>query len=114
VLYPCGEVHRGELGRRLSDAGITVDEVICYRALLASLPEAREAAERADILVVGSPRVAELVTAACRADRRPRLLALGPTTAAASRGNGWPPDAVAERPEAPELARQVRALARGP
>jgi uroporphyrinogen-III synthase len=113
VLHLCGEVHRDELGRRLSEAGITVDEVICYRALLASLPEAREAAARADILVVGSPRVAELVTAACRADRRPRLLALGPTTAAASRRSGWPPDAVAERPDAPEVARQMRALVRG-
>lgn len=111
VLYPCGEVHRDELGRRLSEAGITVDEVTCYRAMLASLPEAREAVGRADILVVGSPRVAELVTAACRADRRPRLLALGPTTAAASRRNGWPPDAVAESPEAPEVARQMRVLA---
>ncbi len=114
LLYPCGEVHRDELGRRLSEAGIIVDEVICYRAVLAPAPEAREAAERADILVVGSPRVAELVNAACRADRRPRLLALGPTTADASRRSGWPPDAIADRPEAEEVAKAMRALARSP
>jgi len=110
VLYPCGEIHRGELTRDLTEAGIVVDEVICYRSVLASGALASEAAGRADVLVVGSPRVAELLTAVCPPDRRPRLLALGPTTAATSRHHGWPPDAEVERPTVDEVAKQVRTL----
>jgi uroporphyrinogen-III synthase len=111
VLYPCGERHRIELTSRLRRAGLVVREVICYRSVPAPASLASEVARRADVLVVGSPRVAELLSAACPPDRRPRLLALGPTTAAASREFGWVPDAQAERPTVEQVAQQLRLLA---
>jgi uroporphyrinogen-III synthase len=110
VLYPCGEIHRDEFTRRLAEAGIEVEEVICYRSVLAASELAGEAARRADILVVGSPRVAELLSGVCPPQARPRLLALGPTTAAASRQRGWPPDAEAERPTLEEVTKHLRIL----
>ena len=110
VLYPCGAVRREELTRRLTQAGIVVDEVICYRSVLAPPAVARDAAGRADVLVVGSPRVAELLAAACPAGRRPRLLAVGPTTGGASKDSGWLPDAEASRPTVGELVKQLRLL----
>ena len=110
VLYPCGAIRREELTRRLSRAGIVVDEVICYRSVLAPPAVARDAAGRADVLVVGSPRVAELLATACPAGRRPRLLALGPTTGRAGGNRGWPPDAEASRPTVGELVKQLRSL----
>lgn len=106
VLYPCGDSHREELADTLRGAGGTVHEVVCYRSVLASADQAGDAAQRADVLVVGSPRVAHLLAASPLA-RRPRLLALGPTTAAASRDRGWPPDAVAGRPTVDEVAEQI-------
>ena len=53
---------------------------------------ARPAAERAQVLVVASPSVADLLARACPPGVRPALLAVGPTTAAAARASGWPPD----------------------
>jgi uroporphyrinogen III methyltransferase/synthase len=114
VLYPCGEMHRDEFTRRLADAGIVVEEVICYRSVLAASEVAGEAARRADVLVVGSPRVAELLSGVCPPEQRPRLLALGPTTAAASRQRGWPPDAEAERPTLAEVTHHLRILGGAP
>lgn len=110
VLYPCGEIHREEFTRRLTEAGCVVREVICYRSVLATASVADAAAQGADVLVVGSPRVAELLAAACPPNRRPRLLALGPTTAAASRQSGWAPDAETERPTVAEVAKRLRTL----
>lgn len=110
VLYPCGEIHRSELTSRLTEAGWVVREVICYRSVAVPASLASEAARRADVLVVGSPRVAELLLSVCPPGRRPRLLALGPTTAATSRQGGWPPDAEAERPSVAEVARRLRTL----
>jgi uroporphyrinogen-III synthase len=110
VLYPCGEIHRVELTSRLAEAGCVVREVICYRSVPVPASLARLAARRADVLVVGSPRIAELLLSVCPPGRRPRLLALGPTTAATSRRGGWPPDAEAERPTVAEVAKRLRAL----
>ena len=63
-------------------------EVVCYRSVLAGEVEARRAAERAQVLVVASPSVADLLARACPPGVRPALLAVGPTTAAAARAVG--------------------------
>ena len=110
VLFPCGELRRDELPARLRAEGIEVTEVICYRSVLAGEAAARNAAERARVLVVASPSVADLLARACPPGTRPALLAVGPTTAAAARASGWPPAAVARRPAVEALVAGVRSL----
>jgi uroporphyrinogen-III synthase len=110
VLYPCGEIRRDELPARLRAEGIEVTEVVCYRSVLAGESAARDAAERARVLVVASPSVADLLARACPAGSRPALLAVGPTTAAAARAAGWPPSGVARRPAVDALVSGVRTL----
>ncbi|HEU5042183.1 MAG TPA: uroporphyrinogen-III synthase [Gemmatimonadales bacterium] len=110
VLFPCGEIRRDELPARLRTEGIEVTEVVCYRSVLAAESAARDAAERARVLVVASPSVADLLARACPPDSRPALLAVGPTTAAAARASGWPPAAVARRPAVDALVSGVRSL----
>ena len=44
VLFPCGDIRRDELPARLRDDGIAVDEVVCYRSVLAGEGDARRAA----------------------------------------------------------------------
>ena len=110
VLFPCGEIRRDELPARLRDDGIEVEEVVCYRSVLAGEVEARRAAQRGQVVVVASPSVADLLARACPTGARPALLAVGPTTAAAARASGWPPAGVAARPTAEALAAGVRTL----
>lgn len=110
VLFPCGEIRRDELPARLRDEGIVVQEVVCYRSVLAVEADARRAAERAQVLIVASPSVADLLARACPPGLRPALLAVGPTTAAAARTAGWPPAGVAAHPTAEALSAAVRAL----
>jgi len=110
VLFPCGDIRRDELPSRLRDDGIEVEEVVCYRSVLAGESEARRAAQRVQIVVVASPSVADLLARACPPGVRPALLAVGPTTAAAARSSGWPPAGVAKRPTTEALVAGVRAL----
>jgi uroporphyrinogen-III synthase len=110
VLFPCGEIRRDELPTRLRHEGIEVDEVVCYRSIVAGEEAAREAVRRAGILIVASPSVAELLARASAPTPRPPLLAVGPTTAAAARAAGWPPAAVAEHPDVDALVAAVRSL----
>lgn len=110
VLYPCGDLRRDELPARLRDEGVEVDELVCYRSVLAGEAAARHAAERAGVLIVASPSVADLLARACPAGLRPHLVAVGPTTAAAARASGWRPDAVAKRPTVDALAACVRTV----
>ncbi len=110
VLFPCGDIRRDELPARLRDDGIAVEEVVCYRSVLAGELDARRAAERAQVLVVASPSVADLLARACPPGVRPALLAVGPTTAAAARASGWPPASVAARPTTEALTAAVRVL----
>jgi uroporphyrinogen-III synthase len=114
VLFPCGEVRREELTARLRHHGIEVEEVVCYRSVLAGETAARTAAERAGILIVASPTVADLLARACPPGVRPALLAVGPTTAASARASGWAPDAVASRPTVEALVAGVRSLLETP
>lgn len=93
VLFPSGEQHREDLPAALRAAGREVVEVTCYRARLAAPAEVAAALAGADVAVIGSPRVASLVAAAPAP--RPRLVAIGPTTAHAAADAGWVPDAVA-------------------
>jgi uroporphyrinogen III methyltransferase/synthase len=110
VLFPCGEEHRDELPAELRQKGITVDEVVCYRAVLAAEADARVAASRGAVLVVASPRVAGLLARACPRDLRPELIAVGPTTADSARAAGWAPAAIAPEPSARALASVVQSL----
>jgi uroporphyrinogen-III synthase len=110
VLFPCGEIRRDELPTRLRQEGIEVHEVVCYRSVVADDEAARTALRRAAILMVASPSVAELVARVSAATPRPLLLAVGPTTAAAARAAGWPPAAVAQRPDIEALLETVRSM----
>jgi uroporphyrinogen-III synthase len=110
VLYPCGEVRREELPVELRSRGLRVDEVVCYRSVLADESLARAAAARATVIVVASPRVAQLLARACHETDRPDLLAVGPTTAAAAQASGWMPGAVADEPSMDAIAGAVRTL----
>lgn len=110
VLFPCGDTRRDELPERLQGHDIRVDEVICYRSVLASDAAAKAAAARGTVLVVASPTVADLLVRACPPGARPDLLAVGPTTAASARASGWSPSAIASSPGAEALAVAVRNL----
>jgi uroporphyrinogen-III synthase len=110
VLFPCGEIRRDELPTRLRHEGIEVDEVVCYRSVLADEAAARAATERAGLLLVARPSVADPLARVSPAGARPRMLAVGPTTAAAARASGWPPAAVASRPDVEALLAGVRSL----
>jgi uroporphyrinogen-III synthase len=110
VLFPCGDLRRDELPTRLRADGVEVREAVCYRSVLAGEFAARQAAERARILVVASPSVADLLVRACPEHARPPLLAVGPTTAASARAAGWNPAAVASAPTVEALVSGVREL----
>ncbi|HEX5817538.1 MAG TPA: uroporphyrinogen-III synthase [Gemmatimonadales bacterium] len=104
VLFPCGALRRDALPRLLAAAGCRVDEVLCYRTVLPPPDAARAALGRAQLVVVGSPSVAELLAGAVPIDERPLLVAVGPTTGAAAEAAGWIPDATSERPTVDAIA----------
>lgn len=108
VLFPCGDTRREELPERLRANRVDVDEVICYRSILASPGAAQAAAARATVVVVASPRVAELLAVSCPPGQRPDLIAVGPTTAQSARDAGWLPAAVAEIPTAEGVGAAVQ------
>ncbi|HEU5169350.1 MAG TPA: uroporphyrinogen-III synthase [Gemmatimonadales bacterium] len=112
VLFPCGDTRRDELPAALRASGITVEEVHCYRSVLARQDVARQATAGADILLVASPKVAQLVARVTPRDERSALVAVGPTTAAAARAAGWAPAGVANRPSVEAVAARIRALAK--
>jgi uroporphyrinogen-III synthase len=112
VLFPCGDSRRDELPAVLKAAGILVEEILCYRSVLASDDVARQATIGADILLVASPTVAALAARVIPRDERPALVAIGPTTAAAARTAGWAPAGVANRPTVSAVATRIKTLAR--
>jgi uroporphyrinogen-III synthase len=103
VLFLCGDTRRDDLPARLRRGGLWVQEAVCYRSVLCTESEATAVLTGADIVVVGSPTVAQLLTKALPTEPRPTLVALGPTTAAAARAGGWTPVAVAAEPSLPGL-----------
>jgi uroporphyrinogen III methyltransferase/synthase len=110
VLFPCGEKHRTELPAMLRAHGVEVDEVVCYRAVLANPSQARAAVAGSSVLVVASPSVVELLADVCPPAARPQLVAIGPTTAASARAVGWPPAAVTSEPSTRALASAITGL----
>ena len=108
VLFPCGDIRREELTARLQHEGIEVEESCATGRCWPRETAARAAAERAGILVVASPSVADLLARTCPPGVRPALVAVGPTTAASARASGWAPDAVASRPTVEALVATVR------
>jgi uroporphyrinogen-III synthase len=108
VLFPCGSIRLEALPNRLRSTGVTVDEVVCYEAVLADTSAAQAAAEAATVLIVASPAVAQLLARACPAGSRPALIAVGPTSAEAARTGGWEPAAVATHPVARDVVSAVR------
>jgi len=110
VLFPCGELHRDELPVLLKGGGCQVEEIVCYRTVLASRGEAEAVAARASLLVVGSPSVMRLLVTSCRPERRPRLVAIGTSTAESARNSGWQPDAVAGEPSTSGVAAAINSL----
>lgn len=114
VLFPCGEKHRDDLPTILRAKGMEVHEVVCYRSVLASHSQAGAAAASGSVVVVGSPSVLKLLLEACPPASRPRLVAIGPTTAASARAAGWAPAAVATEPSVQGVASAItRLLTRG-
>jgi uroporphyrinogen-III synthase len=91
---------------------VAVEEVVCYRSLLAPDEEARRAIAGADVVLVASPRVATLAAKVVPRDERPALVAIGPTTAGAARAAGWAPAGVARRPTVEAVFERIRALAK--
>lgn len=108
VLFPCGAQRLDLLPSRLRAAGIAVDEVVVYRTIMSSREVARSACADAGLIVVSSPSVARLLGAALSGRySRPPTVAIGPTTAAALRDCGFAVEAVADAPNAMDLATAV-------
>ncbi|HEU4698246.1 MAG TPA: uroporphyrinogen-III synthase [Gemmatimonadales bacterium] len=113
VLFPCGDRRLDVLPGRLRAAGRRVDEIVCYRTRLADEATARRALEGAALVVVASPSVARLLAAVAAGvppAGRPRLVSVGPSTAAALVERGWPADRVAETTTPAALAEAALAV----
>ena len=110
VLFPCGDRRRDELPDLLRRQGVQVNEIVCYRTVLATLEQAREAVSGSTIVIVASPSVAELLAVACPAPMRPHLVAAGTTTAGAAEAAGWPAAAVAAEPSSTALTAAIVGL----
>lgn len=107
VLFVCGDRRRDELPMRLRAAGLEVQEAVCYRTVVADVTDARETAAGADVIVVASPSVAQLL-GRCGAVHRPPLIAIGPTTTSAAAAAGWPAAVTADAPTPAAVARAIR------
>src|SRR5919106_3493389 len=111
ILLPIAEGGRTELFDALSTAGARVTRVVAYRSVRAEVDAAvleSLAGAPPDVVLFGSPRSAEAFLE--RAGERgrevlaqARRVAIGPTTAAALEGMGFPPTAVARQPTAEGL-----------
>lgn len=109
VVFACGEPHLDDFPDVLRAAGVAVDEVTCYRSVLATTDAASDAVSGADVVVVGSPRVAVLLASVLPPEAMVHLVAVGPTTADAAQESGWAPSAMANDPSIQCLADAVEA-----
>mgnify|MGYP001211639166 CR=1 FL=1 len=108
VLHPCAMEARVELRATLADAGVTLRALPVYR--MTADPVGERAAEgEFHAVVVTSPRLAERALELFPA--KPRVVAIGRTTAAALRDLGWTPAVVAATPSPADVAAAVGALA---
>jgi len=117
VLLLRSDIARPELPAALHARGVTVDEVIVYRTVPRTEP-APEIAEqlrdgRIDAILLASPSAARGLANACGTafHERTRVVAIGPTTAAAAREIGLTVDALAKDPSADGL---IAAIWRNP
>jgi len=108
VVFACGEPHLDDFPSLLRASGVAVDEVTCYRSVLATTATAGEALGGAAVVVVGSPRVAALLARVRPPESAVHLVAVGPTTGDAARESGWAPSAVADEPSTPRVADAVQ------
>jgi uroporphyrinogen-III synthase len=108
VLLPAAEEGRRSLEEGLRVAGVTVERVAAYRSRPAgSVPEgwAEVVAHPPRCVLFGSPRTVEAFLGLPGAGAlvpRVKAVAVGPTTAAALRAQGWEPAAIATAPTPPE------------
>ena len=117
VLLPAAEQGRRGLEEGLAAAGVVVERVAAYRSRPAgSAPEgwAEVVAHPPRCVLFGSPRTVEAFLALPGAKAlvpRVQAVAVGPTTAAALRAQGWEPAAIASAPTPPEwVEAAVRAI----
>ncbi|NBB75309.1 MAG: uroporphyrinogen-III synthase [Bacteroidetes bacterium] len=108
-LFLCGNRRRDTLPAALQEAGTPYEELIVYethpRAAI-DLPDP----DSGDWIVFFSPSGIEaLAAASAEAVPAYRVAAIGPTTAAALRDHGWPPEAVAEAPAPSSLVAALQA-----
>ncbi|WP_240359558.1 uroporphyrinogen-III synthase [Pyxidicoccus trucidator] len=118
VLLPAAEEGRRELEDGLRDVGVLVTRVTAYRSTPAPMPpEALALLESTppDVALFASPRTAEAFLEAAGRERlgTARVVAIGPTTAAALERLGMPAAAVAERPTMESLVDATVRAVRG-
>jgi len=118
VLLPAAEEGRRELEEALREQGALVTRVTAYRSRSTPLPdEARELLEAAppDVALFASPRTAESFLEEAGRERlgTARLVAIGPTTAAALTHLGLEVAAVADRPTPEALVEATIRAIRG-
>jgi len=111
LLHVTGEPHRPELAARCRDAGISVIELVVYRSVPVSADQLAGAVAEADLVVVGSPVLAEAL-ATVPAGRRPGYVALGPVTAAACAAAGLEATTIADTATAGAVAEAILHAAR--
>lgn len=115
ILLPVAEEGRPELREALIDAGFQVTVVAAYRAEAAGVADALKASlltSPPKVIVLGSPRTAEALLEGLADSAQPvlaeaKLVAIGPTTAAALETLGRPAAEVAERPTSEALVEAV-------
>jgi uroporphyrinogen-III synthase len=110
VLYVCGDTRRDDVPTVLRAGGVRVEEIVCYRSVVAEPDVMRRAVIGADVLLAASPKVVTMLAKVCPKDERPALVVIGPTTAAAARAAGWAPAGVARRPTVEAVIERIRGL----
>ena len=118
VLLPAAEEGRRELEDGLREMGVLVTRVTAYRSTSAPLsPDALALLEATppDVALFASPRTADAFLDAVGRERlgTSRVVAIGPTTAAALERLGLPPTTVAERPTMESLVDATVRAVRG-
>lgn len=105
ILLPCGDLSRNELADGLTELGASVEKLIVYRNVPASLTKevAAELRHGFDAIVFASPSAVERF-AQTGIDLRDAIVAcIGPTTASAARSAGLAPQVVATQHSAEGL-----------